>query len=346
MFGFPWKQPASGTAKARKSNGFVDVITDRDYKDAVERNQAAHAIVTDVASDAFTGFSNAPPFEELFESMIAVPMKQAYMFCRMYGYCGLLIGYADGTDMSKPSKSGAKIEYLQPIPKNWIEEIIYKKVNGHPILPLTVESYRVNIATTPQTIDGSRMVLISNPSLDAGSIEGEPSLKCVYDLITVLKSMDWGIGQAMWRHGGGLTAFIVADSRNQQEQIDAIDELVTDINAMTTLTLPAGTQMYTEMNQGLNPEPYYRMVMQQLAFGTRIPTSILIGSQAGSLTASEKDRHDYYELLGDIQADVLTPALMNILERFVESKQLIDGVVSIEWNVAPAWKPEGTDETR
>ena len=338
--GFPWKRPNSGIAKARKSNGFEDHITDQDYMEAVERNQAAHAIVTDVASDAFTGFSNSPSFEELFNSTIAAAFKQAYMSCRMYGYCGLLIGYADGSDLSMPAKQSSKIDYLQPIPKNWISEIVYKQENGHNVLPLTVERYKVNISTAPMDIHGSRMVLISNPSLDMGTVEGEPSLKCVYDLITVIKSMDWGAGQAMWRHGGGLTAFVVADSRNQQEQIDAIDELVTDINAMTTLTLPAGTQLYTEMNQGLDPEPYYRVVIQQLALGTRIPTSILIGSQAGSLTASTKDRHDYYELLGDIQSDILTPALMDILKRFQMSGQLDDGEIIIEWNVEPAWSDE------
>lgn len=337
--GFPWQKPASA-AKARKSNGFVDTITDVDYRDAVERNQAAHAIVVDVASDAFTGFKAGAldaNIQLLFDEMISAPMRTAYMFCRMYGYCGVLIGYADDGNLSQPADPKAQIEYLQAIPKNWIEEIVYKKVNGYPALPLTVESYRVNISTTPQLIDGSRMVLLSNPSLDAGSIEGEPSLKAVFDLITVIKSMDWGVGQAMWRHGGGLTAFIVADTRDQQTQIDAIDELVTDINAMTTLTLPAGTQMYSELNGGLNPEPYYRVIMQQLALGTRIPMSILIGSQAGALSASMKDRHDYYELLTDIQEDVLTPALVEILQRFQVSGQLPGGNITIEWDDMPDW---------
>lgn len=343
--GFPWRKPASA-AKARKSNGFVDAITDVDYKTAVERNQAAHAIVVDVASDAFTGFKGAT-WQTLFDGMISAPLRQAYMFCRMYGYCGVLIGYADDGNLSEPADPKAAIEYLQPIPKDWIEEIEYVKRDGYPSLPLTVEKYRVNISTTPQLIDGSRMVLLSNPSLDAGSIEGEPSLKAVYDLITIIKSMDWGSGQAMWRHGGGLTAFIVADTRDQQAQIDAIDELVTDINAMTTLTLPAGTQMYSELNNGLNPEPYYRVIIQQLSLGTRIPTSILIGSQAGTLSASMKDRHDYYELLGDIQQDVLTPALMDILTRFQMSNQLPEGNLTIEWDDAPDWiedmktEPEG-----
>lgn len=336
--GFPWQKPTSA-AKARKSNGFVEAIADVDYRQAVERNQAAHAIVVDVASDAFTGFKAGAldaNIQQIFDEMISAPMRSAYMFCRMYGYCGLLIGYADGSDLSKPAVPSSKIEYLQPIPKGWIEEIVYEG-GSTPTLPLTVESYKVNISTTPQTVDASRMVLLSNPSLDAGSIEGEPSLKAVFDLITVIKSMDWGVGQAMWRHGGGLTAFIVADTRDQQTQIDAIDELVTDINAMTTLTLPAGTQMYSERTNSLNPEPYYRVIMQQLALGTRIPMSILIGSQAGALSASMKDRHDYYELLTDIQADVLTPALVDILQRFQGSNQLPQGNIIVEWDEMPDW---------
>jgi hypothetical protein len=297
----------------------------------------------DVASDAFTGFKGAT-FQTLFDEMISVPLRSAYMFCRMYGYCGVLIGYADDGDLSRPADPRATIEYMQPIPKNWIEEIVYKKKDGYPVLPLTVESYKVTISTTPQTIDASRMVLLSNPSLDAGSIEGEPSLKPVYDLITIIKSMDWGSGQAMWRHGGGLTAFIVADTRDQQTQIDAIDDLVTDINAMTTLTLPAGTQMYSERTSSLDPEPYYRVIMQQLALGTRIPMSILIGSQAGALSASMKDRHDYYELLGDIQQDVLTPALMDILTRFQSSGQLPEGNIIVEWDEMPDWIEDVKDE--
>jgi hypothetical protein len=128
-------------------NGFQETITDVDYKTAVERNQAAHAIVVDVASDAFTGFQNDALFHDLFMESVSTPMRAAYMFCRMYGYCGLLIGYADNGTLSQPADPSSKIEYLQPLPKNWIEEIVYKKVDGRPILPLTVDKYKVNMST-------------------------------------------------------------------------------------------------------------------------------------------------------------------------------------------------------
>lgn len=344
---FPWSKPTSTTAKARKSNGFDETIPDSDYLKSVERNQAASCIVVDVASDAVNDFTATPNDKEihaLFEESIRLPLTSALLFTRMYGYCGILVGYADDHDLSLPVDMGAPIEYLQPIPKNWIEEIIYTKENGQTRLPLTVDKYRINVATSPQIVDESRMILLSNPCLDAASMAGEPSLKCVWDLLTVLKSMDWGVGQAMWRHGGGLTAFVVADSRDQQTQIDAIDDLVVDINAMTTLTLPFGTQMLTEGTTGLNPEPYYKVVMQQISMGTRIPMSILVGSQSGTLTASMKDRKDYYEMLGDVQADILTPALVDILTRYQESGQLAPGKITIEWDEAPDWiLDEGTD---
>lgn len=358
---FPWTKPASGLAKAAESNGFEITVGDRDILDMVGRNQVAHAVVVDVASDAVNGFECMTPRETplpefdamvkmLFVDKISKPLTDALMFCRMYGYCGLLIGYADGSLEGK-AKEGAEIEYLQPIPKNWVDEIIYVEKEGSPILPLTIEKYKVNISSKSVLIDASRMIHLSNPSLDASSLEGDSSIKCVYDLCKVVKSMDWGTGQAMWRHGGGLTAFVVPDSRDQQAQIDAIAELVVDINAMTTLVLPNGTTVESEGNIGLNPEPYYKVIVQQIAVGTRIPTSILTGSQAGTLTASMKDRHDYFELLGDIQSDILTPVLTDILKRCQLNGMLPDVEFMIKWDECPDWldeieaKPEPESES-
>jgi len=345
---FPWMQPASGTARANKSNGFQETIVDQEYLEMVRRNQAGHAIVVDVASDAFTGFTCDPidrDVQAMYQDMIAGPLTEAYTYCRMYGYCGLLVGYAGEPDMSLKPDPSSMIEYLQPVPKPWVEEIVYEKQGGHPSLPLTVESYKINTSSGPQTIDEGRMILLSNPTLDPGSVEGEPSLRCVFDLLSVLKSMDWGVGQAMWRHGGGLTAFVVPESRNQQEQINAIDELVTDINSMTTLTLPAGTQMLSERPGSLDPSPYYQAVIQQISLGTRIPVSVLIGAQAGTLSASMKDRHDYYELLGDIHDDVLTGALTDVLTRLQVSGQLPDGEFVVEWEDMPEWVEAETNGT-
>lgn len=352
LLGFPWSAPAEPTARSTTSSGFVETVTDTNLEGMFRRNQAAHAVVLDVATDAFTKFAcidgkgnklekfNAD-VQIIFRTYISKPLTRALIFTRLYGHCGILTGYADGKDMATKLKGTHKIQYLQAIPKPWINEIILKKDKGGGlILPPELDHYIINISNEQKDIHASRLTHLRSPSLEEESLEGESAILCIYDDLTSLKSMTWGAGQAMWRHGGGLTAFVAPDSADPQAQIDAIDELVTDINAMTVLTLPHGTDMLSEKSTGINPKEYFDTCMQMISVGSRIPVSILRGSVAGSLTASEKDRKDYFELLDNIQKEILTPALMDILHRFQESGQLPEQEFLIEWERTPIWMLE------
>jgi len=352
ILGFPFSAPAEPSSRSTTSSGFVETVTDTNLVDMFKRNQAAHAIVADVATDAMTTFTATSikgdelkkfngDAQVIFKQFISQPLTRALIFARLYGHCGILIGYADGKGMETKLKGTPKIQYLQAIPKPWINEIVLKKdKSGGLILPPELDKYNISITHTPQDIDASRLTHLRIPSLNEESLEGESSLLCIYDDLTVLKSMTWGAGQAMWRHGGGLTAFIAPDSPDPQTQIDAISELVTDINAMTVLTLPNGTEMLTEKGTNINPKEYFDVCLQMISVGSRIPVSILRGSVAGSLTASEKDRKDYFELLDNIQKEILTPALMDILKRFQASGQLSKQEFLIEWDRTPIWMLE------
>ena len=349
---FPWIKPDAPAARSSTSSGFTESVTDADLEEMYDRNQAAHAIVSDVTVDAFTKFTCTDGKENelekfnaevqvLFTKLISKSLIRALFFTRLYGHSGVLIGYADGKAMSTPVKGTPKIKYLQVIPKTWIDDIILKKnAAGGLLLPPELDHYTINTDNTPQNIDASRLVHLRRPSLTEESLEGESALLCIYDDLTVLKNMSWGFGQAAWRHGGGLTSFVAPDSADPQAQIDAIDELVTNINAMTVLTLPPGTQKLPEYSSSLNPKDYIDTALQLISIGSRIPVSILRGSVAGSLTASEKDRKDYFELLDNIQKEILTPALMDILKRFQASGQLPQQEFMIKWDRTPIWMME------
>lgn len=196
---------------------------------------------------------------------------------------------------------------------------------------MELEKYVVSINGTNTDIHASRIIHLENKGVDEESMEGESSLLCIYDDLTTLKSMSWGAGQAMWRNGGGLTVFVAPDSSDPQTQIDAIDEVATDLNAMTVLTMPYGTEVITGSTGSLNPTPYFDMNLEMIAIGSRIPVSILRGSVAGSLTASEKDRKDYFELLENIQTNMTTPAVMRVLQAMQASRQLPEQEFLIEW---------------
>lgn len=348
ILGFPYSTPKKPSNAG--STMFVEQILDSDLKEMAKRNQAAHCIITDVAQDAVTGFQCLKPdkteqtkfdaeVHTLFNKFIAVPLARALLQTRLYGYCGLLIGYNTRDKFTTKVKPNTKINYLQAIPKPWINEVTLKKDNnGNTLLPLEIDHYTLS-AQNNEKVDGTKLVHLYNPGIEEESLEGESSLECVYDDLTILKSMDWGTGQSMWRNGGGLTVFIAPEGSNQ-EQMNGIHEVGEEINAKTVLTMPPGTDVKSARGTNLNPVPSYKVIMEQISMGTRIPLSILVGSQSGTLSASEKDRKDYYELLDNIQKNILTPALTAILIKFQESGQLPNKEFIIEWDKTPVWLTE------
>lgn len=350
LLGFPWSKPAEPKARSTTSSGFQETVTDADLLSIFTRNPTANAVVADVAYDAvgefqITTMAGEPDKEmdlqvqEIFEGMMEWQLKKALLFTRLYGYCGILIGYADGEKLKEPADKKSRIKYLQVIPKPWIDEVVQKKdAEGNIQIPLELDKYEVNMgeATKKTSIDASRILHITNRSIREESMIGESSLLRIFDALTVMQSMVWGTGQAMWRNGGGLTVFIAPDSEDPQAQIDAIDGVTTDINAMTVLTMPPGTEVVTGGTGALNPKEYFEVITKQIAIGSRIPTSILTGSQAGTLTASEKDRVDYSQLLASIQDTVLTPALNDLIHRLQETGQVkSNGAFKIAWERTP-----------
>jgi len=124
--GFPWSKPAEPSSRSTTSSGFVESVSDTDLEGMFKRNQAAHAVVSDVATDAFTKFTctdakgnelekfNADA-QVIFRKFISKPLTRALIFTRLYGHCGILTGYADAKGMEIELKGSPKIQYLQEI---------------------------------------------------------------------------------------------------------------------------------------------------------------------------------------------------------------------------------------
>ena len=98
------------------------------------------------------------------------------------------------------------------------------------------------------------------------------------------------------------------------------------------LILPPGCTKETDRPGALDPEKYYNVVTAQIAGGSNIPISILMGAQAGAVEASTKDRKDYADFLSAIQVNDLTPPLTAVIKRFQASKQLPNNDFLIQWN--------------
>ena len=342
--GFPFLTPHP-TKTGKEVGYFQTKITDSDLYSMYKRNQLAHNIIINVAYDVFgSGFKcvtlegeedkefNAE-VQLIYERFIHYPLFKTYLQARLYGSGGLLIGSNDSNSFDKPAKDEDKISYLYSIPHEWVSNMAPEKDELNNItVPQKLAYYELKyLKMTSTKIDVSRLVHIQPSSIE-DNFEGESALHCVFDVLTVLKNMDWSAGQAMFRHGGGLTTIIPGDDATQ-DQMDLIDEIVTEINTKTILTLTPGCSIDHDRPGALDPEKYYNVVTAQIAGGSNIPVSILMGAQAGAVEASSKDRKDYADFIHAIQVNDLSLALIQIIKRFQASRQISKtDEFLIQWN--------------
>ena len=344
--GFPFLTPHP-TKTGKEIGYFQTKIYDSDLYQMYKRNQLAHNIIFNVALDAFSsGFKCVSPkseekkefnakVQQIYERYIRHSIVKTYLRSRLYGSAGLLIGSNDGNEFDTTTKAEDKISYLFAIPHDWIFQAVPEKDKiNNIILPQKLAYYELKyLRTTSTKIDASRLVHLQPLSIEE-DFEGESALECVFDVLTVLKNLDWSSGQAMFRHGAGLTSIISGENPDvdTQAQMDMINDVVTEINTKTVITYPPGTEVQVDRPGALDPKKYYDVITAQIAGGSNIPVSILIGAQPGAVQASAKDRKDYADFLSAIQSNDLTPPLTQLIKRFQTSKQLPDDDFIIQWN--------------
>jgi len=358
--GFPYSRPTK-TAYDASSTLFKADITDEELLETFRRNPIAKVIVNDVAEDTFEkGFKihctekDIEDTEEIDEELtiafvdyftknIKLPTLLAYKLARLYGYSMMLIGFDDGRSLDKPVKPRAKPIFYQGIDKTWVQDIVYKtNPEGDYIMPIRIESYKMRTDfVASETIHPDRILHFENPSIDMLKT-GESALLPCYDDLTVIKHVTWGAGQTMWRSGNQMVS-VIGPPRASQAQLDSIDSAMTDINAQSAMTFPYGTVFEAHSPSGLNPAPYARIPLDNIAAATRIPLSILIGAQKGALASSLTDARDYASTLAAIQSNVITPLLNRLFWILQKAGELPYKKFEIVWeNPLTMSKPEET----
>jgi len=337
---FPWLTPHP-TATGRETGYFQKTIKDSDLYEMYKRNQLAHNIVYAVAHDALAGEftvcdSTGEPFaalneqvQNIYAQLIFRPLLKCLIFARLYGSAGILLGYRDPRSFEQPANPKNKIEYLFAIPHSWVAaKVAATDDAGNVTIPAQLAYYE--LSTPNIKIHASRIIHLQPLSIEE-DFDGESCLIPLYDALTILKNLDWATGQTMFRHGAGLTTVVAGENANQ-DQIDAIDEVVTEINSKTVITLPPGCKVETHRPGALDPEKFYNVICNQIAGGANIPVSILLGAQKGAVEAASKDRKDYADMLLTIQKTVLAPALTAIVQKFQASGQLPQEEFLINWS--------------
>jgi len=323
---------------------FGQPITDANITFAVKREPVAHRIVFAVAHDVFDNWFEVEPLEKGFDEeefdeavqkvLLLLNAKdvftQAAVFERAYGWSIVVIGYQDKAPALKaPVLSPEKIVGLEAYSPPMVTEVKVDEDRNSERFGLP-ELYKVKVSSREEVeVHFSRVIHFATRKLEPG-YKGISVLEPVWDDLTVLRNIRWGMGQTMYRYGSGFPVVTVKGAT--KDQIDQYKREWGPLTAQTSMWADENTTIEFKglAGRALDPEPYYMPIMENISAGTSIPMAILRGAQAGQLAGSEVNEREYFKLISDCQSRY-EPGIMDLIDRLMETKQIPDVHYRIKW---------------
>lgn len=314
-------------------------ILTQDYTDAYDRYPLAKRVVD-------------MPIEESFDNDFTlvdltgepIPKKQnaqcmalynrdrikIIRFCklvRLFGHSELVMGYTDRNEWDKPVKEKVGFNWVQPIPLPNETEL---KVSDR--IPIKIQSLTTNFGGGTDTFHVSRFIHAMNPKLVVEDKLGQSSLTVIYNALDVQVHSIWSIGQALWRNAAGLLGLYAPKKKQDDEEKRKAIASVANHNAKTVLYIPNGWAVKDILKTSGNIaiQRTYRLILDEIAAGSGIPVSILIGSNYRDPTLS--DQQTYFRTVSTTQNNLLTPVMRDYFRKGQRAGLIDPGPIVPKWN--------------
>jgi hypothetical protein len=345
-----------GVRGAGASSAMADFGQQIDLQDllfAIKREPVANRLVFQVAHDVFDKWFKVeevaekpdPGFDREVQRVLAQLdaksiFSQMAAFERGFGWAIIAMTFVDyGEDLSKPVKAPKEIRELFAYAGDLhftvqsSEEDKNKKSSryGLPVL------YTLNeISARQRKLHYSRAIHFATRLLDH-NYKGLCVLECIYDDITVLRNVRWGLGQTIFRYGSGFPDVeIQGANKKDLEDLEASQHFK-NLQARTYFLHNEKTKFEFKgvAGKALNPEPYNNIVVESISTGSGVPAPILRGVQAGAVTGSETNQLDYSKIVSDAQGRY-EPGIRQLIDLLIECGQIQTSVKDyrIVWNSA------------
>jgi phage-related protein (TIGR01555 family) len=326
-------------AGAHSQAVFGATINDADLLFAVKREPVAHRIVFMVAHDIFDNWFSVNVVGEKpdtrFNDQIQAVLEdenfnakavftEMAVYERLFGEAIIVVGFSDyGKDLSKPVKDPQSIEDIvaySPL-EFTVQSSDEDKDHKSPRFGFP-EFYTLYQGSQSIRVHYSRVIHFATRLLDH-PYRGLSVLEPVYDDLTVLRNIRWGLGQTIVRYGSGFPD-ITLKGRNS-EQIDdfILSKQMETVNARTYFVHTDNELLDFKGVGGvtLDPEKYYVPIMESISAGSGIPMAILRGAQAGALTGSEVNEREYFKIVSDAQSRY-EPGVRALIDILIECGQI------------------------
>lgn len=342
---FPWTYAEAG--KRPIGSLFPLEFTEDDYSDWYRRYQLARRIVDAPIDEAFVGgFEVFITTKQKDQEPKRVQSKKAmrlwnkydeewirfFKIVQLQGHCEMIIGWSDDRLLwaDNPPLKGSTFSWLQPVPKEFEQELKETET-----IPRRIEHLTVNFGADQITLHRSRFIHAMRPKIIDEDKQGESVLQSIGNLLLVQIHADWSIGQTLFRRASGLLALFAPKRKvNAQEKTDALNSIANH-NSKTVLYVPFAWNIKDVLKPGGNMAiaRTYKVLVEQIAAGSGIPISVLMGAQKSSFgSRNEEDMKNYYRFIGALQKNMITPVLTKFYRNCQLAGLVEDGAIEIVWN--------------
>jgi len=311
---------------------------------AVKREPIAYLLTFQVGHDIFDKWFEVEPLEEGVDEekfneevqkvLLLLNAKdvftQAAVFERAYGWSIVVLGYQDkAATLKDPVSMPDKIASLEAYAPPMIVDVKVDENKNSARFGLP-EIYKIRISEREEAeIHYTRVIHFATRLLDH-PWKGLSVLEPVWDDLTVIRNIAWGMGQTLYRYGSGFPVVTVKGANKDQ-----LREWAREWGPLTARTslFKTDRQQIEFLGLGgraLNPEPYYSAILERISSGSGIPKPMIIGAQAGQLSGSEVNERNYFKLISDAQSRY-EPGVMDLIDRLMKTGQIQEVPYKINW---------------
>jgi len=329
-------------AGALSQADFGQPVNSEDLLFAVQREPVAYRTVFQVAHDVFDNWFRVedvaekpnPNFDKQVQTVLSQlnaksVFSQMAVFERLFGWSIIVQGFADHGETLEAPVEGPQlicdIAAYGPLQftihggdedKNEMSERFG--------LPIFYTLARTGIS---QARIHFLRVLHFATRLLTHPYRGISVLEPVYDDLTVLRNIRWGMGQTMFRYGSGFPDVeLQGANKKQLDDLEASQQFK-NLQARTYFLHSDKTKLDFKglAGRALNPEPYYLPIMENISCGSGVPLAILRGAQAGELAGSEVNEREYFKLISDAQSRY-EPGVRALIDALIACDQVKSNV--------------------
>jgi len=339
------ERPSSSIGSSDQGASFGQSIDDSERLFAVQREPIAYRVVYMVAHDVFDKWfkvvDSAENPDDGFDAKVQDILSsldakrvftEAAAFERMYGWSIIALGFRDGSELGEEARSNMQIEELavyDPTDVANLEEDISLDSERFG-LP---QRYLMQRGVAQTWMHYSRTIHVATRLLDH-RYKGMSALDPIWDDLTCLRNIRWGLAQTIFRYGSGFPDITLQGATKAQIDDFTASGVFKNVHARTYFVHNEKQSMDFKGVQGsaLNPQLYYEPILENISAGCGIPKAILRGAQAGALTGSEVNAAEYFKFISD-QQSLYEPAVRHLIDAVIASRQVRTSASDyhIEW---------------